>query len=109
MADIKLDFAWEVTNEGGIEVQITPSTSPETIIGSFLLDEESFIDELREDIAEYERGACDDSVFNEWEDLAEFLRDLSETITTTVNEVKYQEEAHSVRLIEKLKRMKIES
>lgn len=109
MADIKLDFAWEVTTEGGIEVQLTPSNSPDTIIGSFMMDEAAFMNELAEDITEFELGVCDDSVFNDWEDLADFFSDLADQIKTKVNEAKYQDEADRHNLIEKLKRMKIES
>lgn len=89
MADIKLDFAWAIENDGEIEITVHPAKHRDVVLGTMRLDEELFLDELDGDITEFLQGSPYE-LFLDWENLADLFMDLSCKITAKIEAAKSQ-------------------
>lgn len=87
MADIKLDFAWSIEQDGEVEITVHPAKHKEVVLGSMTLDEDLFLDELDGDITEYLQGEGD-AIFLDWECLADLLGHISQRIEAKIAEAK---------------------
>lgn len=88
MADIKLNFQWEISSDGAIEIQLTPVNS-DVVLGRFPLDEDLFTQNLDDDISDYKLKLQSDVVFVDWQCLVDNLRDIANTIEQRVDTALY--------------------
>jgi hypothetical protein len=79
MADMKLDFAWAIGDEGELIVSVNPASMPDVELGSLALDTPTILDELDDDLSAYAQGASD-AVLNDWELLQSFFTRIADEI-----------------------------
>ena len=87
MADIKLDFAWAIEEDGEVEITVHPAKHRDVVLGSMTLDEDLFLEELDGDITEYLQGESD-AIFLDRENLADLLGHISQRIEAKIEAAK---------------------
>ncbi|MDQ2066724.1 hypothetical protein Q9295_10075 [Xinfangfangia sp. CPCC 101601] len=88
MADIKLNFNWDINEDGEVEITLSPSKDSGVVLGTFTLDDDLFIQGLQTDINAFTTEGAGEEVFYAYEDLADNLTDIAETITKMIEEAK---------------------
>lgn len=104
MADINLDFEWDITADGDLEISISPVGS-DADLGTFVLDSEEILSEFEADIEAHEQNPDEFNLYH-WEEFAEKLQNLATTIFDRVREVEIRKHNRRINMINFLSRMK---
>lgn len=103
MADIRLDFAWEIESDGEITISLSPTNNSDIELGRFTLSEELFLEELDEAIEDFEMGHGP-VVFDEFEALAASLHRIADEIQDRIAAAKVEKKRAVDRVLERIVR-----
>lgn len=82
---VGLDQVWSITDEGFLRVEATAPGNPNHVLGQFTFDEDTILEDLKQDIEDHEDGHHVD--FLDWVNLSNALRYLADHIDLLLEEV----------------------